>query len=59
MDAYEPVVGNEERVLNKKAVSLACQHFLGRSTEDIKASLLSTMEGHQVRPGAAVQLLAG
>eukprot|EP00611_Tribonema_gayanum_P010395 TRINITY_DN20402_c0_g1_i1.p1 TRINITY_DN20402_c0_g1~~TRINITY_DN20402_c0_g1_i1.p1 ORF type:complete len:502 (+),score=162.78 TRINITY_DN20402_c0_g1_i1:233-1738(+) len=47
VDAYEPVEGHEERVLNKKAVSLACQHFLGRSKEDIKMSILSTLEGHQ------------
>lgn len=43
-DATDP---NSTRILNKPALSLACQHFLGRSRDDIKNSILRTLEGHQ------------
>jgi hypothetical protein len=55
VDAYETVdpgvvhtENNDGRVLNRKAMSLACQHFLGRNKTEITSSILCTLEGHQV-----------
>ncbi|CAM9410196.1 unnamed protein product [Chrysoparadoxa australica] len=46
VDAWLPEEGGP-RSMNKAAVTLACQHFLGNATSHVEGAILKTLEGHQ------------